>query len=53
MSGYIFPIHLSEIETYMRLNGIDDFIDQQRLIKRIKFMDDVYCKAMNEKRKKK
>jgi len=52
MSGYIFPIHFSEIETYMRIKQIEDLSDRKHFIARIKFMDNVYCKAMNEKRKK-
>lgn len=51
MSGYVFPINFSEIESYFRLMKIENFHQQQRLIKRIEFMDDIYCKHSNEKKK--
>lgn len=52
MSGYISPISFSEIEAYMRLMHINEYKEQQEFIERIRFMDGVYCNAMNKKEKK-
>lgn len=52
MSGYISPIPFSEIESYIRLTRINGKKEQDEFIERIKFMDRVYCNAMNKKEKK-
>jgi len=51
MSGHVFYINFSEIESYLRLMEIKDPDQRQRLIKRIEFMDNIYCKHSNEKKK--
>lgn len=51
MSGRVEPILYSEIEAYMRIHRIDEFEEQDRLVKRIEFMDILYCNHYNTKKK--
>ena len=49
MAGIPHPIKFSEIEAYLRIYDVIDQTQKLRLIKRIKFMDQVYLEYHRKK----
>jgi hypothetical protein len=48
MAGLPQPLRFSELEAYMRLQRIENPLQQQRLLKRLQFMDQTYCNYYRE-----
>jgi len=49
MAGMPKMISFTEIEAYLRLHAIIDQLQQQRLIKRLKILDNIFCEYYRKK----
>ena len=49
MAGMPKMISFTEIEAYLRLHGISDSMQQQRLIKRLKILDNIFYEYYRKK----